>query len=690
MLPVEVEKSLNDDRSYRYLTLPNGLRALLISDPTTEKSACCCDVRIGSFADDPSFQGLAHFLEHMLFLGTEVGSILELLMMITMMQSYPEENTYSSYLNTHGGSSNAYTSQEDTVYYFDILNPFLEEALTIFASFFIHPLFSSSAIAREINAIDNEHSKNVHNDYWRQYQLLKSFASKSHPFSLFSTGNLQTLPLEANGISIRDRLLEFYRSYYSANMMCLAVYSNYSLDVLESWVTDKFEAVPHHDAHRFKVASNPFDQESLQKVVYLVPIKDKHVVILHFPLPTVEPFYLSKPDRYIAHLLGHESEGSILAYLKHLGYANSLAAYVAESFSDFSCLNLSVELTDQGLSAIDEIVAIIFHYIGMLIREGPLEWIADEVKQLSELNFRYLNKIEPDRYVTRLASNMHIYPPQHVISGEEICHEVDLSHVLPLLQQLHPENCLIFVQSKTFAEKVDCAEPWYGTQYSVSAFTPEQTKLWKDALSSCPSQLHLPQPNIFVPHEFDIRSEPNNEFSQPRLIEFRHTLDEISSPGSIKPTSGRMLLSWHLLDTNWKIPKVNVRIRIDSYISFATPLGVSLTDVYLNVLNELLNEYAYYADCAGLMFKVQLSKGGLELRYSGYHHKLLLLIERTLQVMVKMKSTESQSSSCAKSLYDRMKEKLLRNYFNDYFFIQPYHQCVIGKVIQYFVYFYDS
>ena len=74
---VQVEKSQGDDREYRYITLTNGLRALLISDPTTEKSACCCDVRIGSFADDPSFQGLAHFLEHMLFLGTEVSNCLE-------------------------------------------------------------------------------------------------------------------------------------------------------------------------------------------------------------------------------------------------------------------------------------------------------------------------------------------------------------------------------------------------------------------------------------------------------------------------------------------------------------------------------------------------------------------------------------------------------------------------------------
>ena len=42
---------------------------MLVSDAKTEKSACCCDVRIGSFADKKECQGLAHFLEHMLFMG---------------------------------------------------------------------------------------------------------------------------------------------------------------------------------------------------------------------------------------------------------------------------------------------------------------------------------------------------------------------------------------------------------------------------------------------------------------------------------------------------------------------------------------------------------------------------------------------------------------------------------------------
>ena len=58
-----------DDRSYRALTLDNGLQVLLISDPTTQKAAAALDVYVGS-GDNPAGRGgLAHFLEHMLFVG---------------------------------------------------------------------------------------------------------------------------------------------------------------------------------------------------------------------------------------------------------------------------------------------------------------------------------------------------------------------------------------------------------------------------------------------------------------------------------------------------------------------------------------------------------------------------------------------------------------------------------------------
>ena len=67
----DVEKPDLDTRSYRVLRLPNQLEALLISDPETDKSSAALDVNVGYFNDPPEIPGLAHSLEHLLFMGTE-------------------------------------------------------------------------------------------------------------------------------------------------------------------------------------------------------------------------------------------------------------------------------------------------------------------------------------------------------------------------------------------------------------------------------------------------------------------------------------------------------------------------------------------------------------------------------------------------------------------------------------------
>ena len=70
LLPRRCGRSLTvrrqDTRSYRIITLENGLTALLVSDPDTDKAAASLDVNIGSFAEPTRALGLAHFLEHML------------------------------------------------------------------------------------------------------------------------------------------------------------------------------------------------------------------------------------------------------------------------------------------------------------------------------------------------------------------------------------------------------------------------------------------------------------------------------------------------------------------------------------------------------------------------------------------------------------------------------------------------
>lgn len=129
----DIIKSDEDKRSYRGLVLRNQMKVLLVSDSSTDKSAAAMDINvgkcrnfmffskklillnfIGSLSDPDHLPGLAHFCEHMLFLGTE---------------KYPIENDYMKFTSQHGGMSNATTFPDHTNYYFDILPEHLHSAL---------------------------------------------------------------------------------------------------------------------------------------------------------------------------------------------------------------------------------------------------------------------------------------------------------------------------------------------------------------------------------------------------------------------------------------------------------------------------------------------------------------------------------------------------------------------------------
>ncbi len=121
-----MKKSPNDLKKYQSLTLNNGLRVLLIHNEDTDKSAAALAVNVGHFNDPSEREGLAHFLEHMLFLGTT---------------KYPDGSEYQKFINQHGGSNNAWTATEHTCFYFDIHYLHFKEALDRFSQFFYFPRY---------------------------------------------------------------------------------------------------------------------------------------------------------------------------------------------------------------------------------------------------------------------------------------------------------------------------------------------------------------------------------------------------------------------------------------------------------------------------------------------------------------------------------------------------------------------
>jgi nardilysin len=144
-------------------------------------AAAAMVVGVGSYYDPPECQGLAHFLEHLLFMGSK---------------KYPEENAYDKFMSKHGGSDNAFTELEHTVYHFEIPQDHLVGALDMFAQFFTHPLLKEDSVERELQSIESEFQLVKNSDNCRVEHLMCHTCGKTpeeHPFAKFSWGNYQSL-----------------------------------------------------------------------------------------------------------------------------------------------------------------------------------------------------------------------------------------------------------------------------------------------------------------------------------------------------------------------------------------------------------------------------------------------------------------------------------------------------------------
>jgi len=407
-----------DNRSYEYLTLPNDLRVVLVSDPSSSEVAVAMDVHVGACSDPLEVPGLAHFNEHMLFLGTK---------------KYPDENSFETFLSQSGGQSNAYTDTEDTVYYFEMSNSGkLEESLKRFGSFFDGPLFTSSSTERELNAIESENAKNLQSDGFRLYQIEKGRANPDHPFSKFFTGNRKTLLVDTKerGINLRDQLLQFWEKYYSSNQMTLAVVAPQSLAQLKPLVKAAFSDIPNRKANppedQWVRSVPPFSDNSsipgMGSLLEVVPVSDSRVLTMVWPIvyasqEEVEVFRFENPLAYVSHVLGHEGPNSLLSYLKNQGWANSLSSSIPTNLADFVTIEITVSLTVEGLNNLNKVVESIFTLLKIMNDRGLPNYLFEEVLNLNELGWRFRTKERPGAYAQSIATAMQEFPPALVVAG---------------------------------------------------------------------------------------------------------------------------------------------------------------------------------------------------------------------------------------------------------------------------------
>lgn len=589
--------SEGDSRQYRYLVLPNKLRLLLVSDPEAEKSAAALDVHIGSNQNPPERPGLAHFLEHMLFLGTA---------------KYPEAGEFQAFISQHSGRYNAYTAAEHTNYFFDIDPDQLEPALDRFAQFFIAPLMDADYVERERRAVHSEFSNGLVDDSRRSLDVYRELLNPAHPSAGFTVGNLDSLA-DREDFPIREDLWAFYRTHYTPELMSLVVLGRQSLDELQALVLPRFAAIRSQEAALPPSYPPLFEDDFLPAMVSIRPEKELRQLSFMFPIPNEDTYYPYKPFDFIAHLLAHEGEGSLFALLKELGWVESLHAGTGLRSRHDGLFYINLELTEKGARAREQIPILVFHMLRQIEARGLREWRYLELQQMGEINFRFLQKTPPLETVRSLALAMHTYSPADVLQGGFLFRAYDEKLIKEALGFLRSDRVLVSFMSPDV--EVERRSYYYQTPYAVAPWALPDAEV-KPAIRK---RLNLPEPNLFIPSRLGVKSQPllptprdlpeNSNQHAPQLVVAHHRAK-----------------AWFKQDQVFEQPRAQLFLRLKLPQVAQGVEGAARAHLFAALVQDQLSEYAYPARLAGLNYSLGANPRGLEIEISGYSSRQGLLL----------------------------------------------------------------
>jgi insulysin len=620
-----VTKSENDSRDYRYLTLTNGLRVLLVSDVSAEKSAAALNIHVGSHQNPAQRAGLAHFLEHMLFLGTE---------------KYPQAGSYQDFISQHGGDNNAYTAEENTSYFFDIEHGHLEPALDRFAQFFIAPLLDANYVDQEKNAVNAEFLATINDDDRREWDVIRNLINPLHPAAGFSVGNMGTLA-DREGRSIRDDLRAFYQHFYSANLMTLTVVSNQRLDDLQKMVETRFVQIPNRNKTIDENYPTLFFPGVLPASLSIKPVKELRQLRVIFPVPSFARQYQTKPWNYLAHLLGNESAGSLLALLKNLGWAESLKAGETVRGRRDGLFEISIGLTKSGVKAKDQIVSALFDYIKLIGAQGMVEWRFREQQQIADLEFRFRERQTAIDTATELAQALQDYPAQDVLSGPFIYSNFDQSLLKRAHSYLRQDNALIVLTAPDV--ETTLVSDYYQAAYRLQSGIPEVLDL-KPAYHA---KLYLPERNIFIPRNLVVKA--------PSMLPAALGSNPKNVPSLLVNTD--LFKLWFLQDKTFRSPKAELNFRFKLPLLNNSLENAARMQLYAALVLDQLNEFAYPAGLAGLSYDVKANPRGFDLKVAGYTDKQSLLVNKIVLAIA--------HSEFAEDRFEKLKEERIRDWRNE-------------------------
>ena len=384
---INIKLAINDKRNIKGIILKNGIKVILISDPKINKSSCCVGVNAGNYDDE--FAGCAHFLEHLLFMGSE---------------KYPDNRDFSSYLEKCGGINNAYTSEYNTCYYIELDTIFLEKGIDMLSWFFRKPLLDMKYIKSEMEIIDSEHNKNILSDSWIINDLLKKFIkNQDSKYAKFGTGNLDSL----KDITKED-IINFYNKHYKTD--------NYYVCIVDSINMEKMikTYIPYFNDIEPKLKKDliiPNEKLNLIKnnLIIFKSISEHNFLDIFFIIDCNKSnntdFQLIN---FISFLIGSEYENSLSYFLKEKNLIKYLHSGVNYLLDSEGIINIKIILYENNKDNFIKTIAIFYSFLDKLLNidKKIFQKLYTNYQSIKLLDFLYHDKSSANDICINTVENM--------------------------------------------------------------------------------------------------------------------------------------------------------------------------------------------------------------------------------------------------------------------------------------------
>lgn len=429
----------------------NNITILLVSNKEFSKSSCVVGVKAGYFQD--SFDGTAHFLEHLLFMGSK---------------KYPNQNAYHDYVIQHGGEDNAFTTHDMTCYYISLDSQFLEKGVDMLSWFFREPLLSDEHIDSEKNIINSEHEKNIASDYWIVEDLLKKFI-KNKKFNKFGTGNLTSL----KGITRKD-FMDFYEKYYTTDNMYVCITDNISIIEMQNKYLKYFSEIP---ARLYKDGVEPRHMKENIKfiknknIIQFKSTSDYKILNIYLTIKcnsdNIEEYNLLS---FILFLLGTEYETSLIYELKEKELISDIN--ISGDFLLDKEAVITIGIYCKSFDKIDQIINLIFSYLNCLLNTE--EKIFKEIyKYYQQIKYKLNHNLpilkDSTTIATEIVMNMIKTTKEYYITREYYVPDYKKEYFTKIIDMLKSTQINIITNAELFKEKYKTSKH-YETKYIISKY----------------------------------------------------------------------------------------------------------------------------------------------------------------------------------------------------------------------------